>query len=858
MNEQVEQLYTALKDFTPGDLVGTIEIQEQIQTILQEAPLSPQQKDLIKKTDSYLQAMIKDGAEEGALKKIEGIVQEMESLFSPPAPKEEKASEKEEQQAVDESDLEVLSSFMLESRDHLENIEEKILNLENGEEPDLVNDIFRSMHTIKGVASFIGLHKIKSLSHSMESVLDKLRDNEIEISTDLVDLLLSGVDLLNKMLAELDILSQKVRSEPGTVKTLDSSLDIEEVVGQLDTIFYKAEEGESSVALGEDGQELFTPEMLEKFVAESSDLLDAAEEAVLELEKTPEDLSHIDNAFRNIHTIKGNAGFFGYSSIERLSMDIESVMDTLRKREKKVEQNVITVILESIDAVRKALQHIGQPEEAGTETAEVEGEEGITAETGAPAAETGAVSAKKKAQIDTDYRPLGETLVEMGTVSEEMVEKALQRQQRRLGEILVDQGAVSKEDLTSALAQQGKKKPGEADQFTNYKTTRKDIRVDTEKLDRLFDLMGELITSEAMVIDNPDLENHDLEGFNTATNNLSKITREMQEITMTIRMIPLEGLFNKMRRLTRDLSRKFEKKINLHIHGAETEMDRNVMEEISDPLVHIIRNSIDHGIEPPKTREERGKEEAGNIWLSAKYEGNEIWITIQDDGGGLKKEKILKKAETQGILKSDPASMSDKEIWNLIFEPGFSTADKVSEISGRGVGMDVVKRNIEKLRGKIDISSEEAKGTAIILRIPLTLAIIDGISLKVGKQLFALPINDVIEFYKATADQITKTDKQAEVLTLRKEILPVIKLFNVYSLKTEVTSVSEGIMIVAFADGKKAALMADEIVGYQQLVVKALPEYMGDMNTISGCSIMGNGDVNLIIDTNALVQQVLG
>lgn len=854
MNEQVEQLYRVLKDFTPGDLVGTIEIQEQIQAILEEAPLSPQQKDLIKAIDSYLRAMMKDGAEEEAVAKIEEFLAQMESLFSPPAPKEEKTSEKEEEKAVDESDLEVLSSFMQESRDHLENIEEKILKLEDGEDPDLVNDIFRSMHTIKGVASFIGLNKIKTLSHSMESVLDKLRDNEIEVTTDLVDLLLSGVDLLNKMLAELDILSQKVRAEPGTVKTLDSSLEIEDVVGKLDAIFYQAEEGGTSVTLGEDGQEIFTPEMLEKFVSESSDLLDAAEEAILQLEKTPEVLTHIDSAFRNIHTIKGNAGFFGYASIEKLSMDIESVMDTLRKREKKVEQDVITVILESIDAVRKALHHIGQPEGAEASAPGQAGKD-ISPEAGPPEGETGSGAG---ASAEPDYKPLGETLVEMGTVSEEVVEKALQRQQRRLGEILVDQGAISKDDLSSALAQQGKKKPGEADQFANYKTIRKDIRVDTEKLDKLFDLMGELITSEAMVIDNPDLEKHDLEGFNTAASNLSKITREMQEITMTIRMIPLEGLFNKMRRLTRDLSRKFNKKINLHIHGAETEMDRNVMEEISDPLVHIIRNSIDHGIESPAIRKEREKEEAGNIWLSAKYEGNEIWITIQDDGGGLKKDKILQKAESQGVLKVDPAAMSDKDIWNLIFEPGFSTADKVSEISGRGVGMDVVKRNIEKLRGKIDISSQEAKGTTIILRIPLTLAIIDGISLKVGKQLFALPINDVIEFYKAASDQLTKTDNQSEVLTLRSEILPVVKLFQVYGLKTEVTTVSEGIIIVAFADGKKAALMADEILGYQQLVVKALPEYMGDMSAISGCSIMGNGDVNLIIDTNALVQQVLG
>jgi two-component system chemotaxis sensor kinase CheA len=412
--------------------------------------------------------------------------------------------------------------------------------------------------------------------------------------------------------------------------------------------------------------------------------------------------------------------------------------------------------------------------------------------------------------------------------------------------------------VEKALDQQKKSVKAPTDQTEAEKTQRQDIRVDTEKLDKLFDLVGELITTEAMVIDNSDLKQYDFHDFDSATSYLSKVTREMQEITMSIRMIPLEGLFNKMRRLVRDLSRKFDKKINLSISGQDTEMDRNVMEEISDPLVHIIRNAVDHGIEDPETRARMGKEETGELQLNARYEGNEIWITVKDDGQGLNRERIIEKARQNGVLSTDPSGMSDQEVWKLIFDPGFSTSEEVSEISGRGVGMDVVKRNIEKLRGKIDMNSQEGEGTEIILRIPLTLAIIDGISLRVGNQLFSMPINDVLSFQKAEEHQLTQTEEDRMVLRLRDEIMPVIKLYEEYDISTEKQKITDGIVVVTAVNGKKAGLLVDDVVGYKQIVVKPLPEYVEDMKAIAGCSILGSGDVSLILDANALVESVIG
>jgi two-component system, chemotaxis family, sensor kinase CheA len=824
MADTIKTLVEQLSTYSPGDLVTGIEIKEMCDRLAEEASCTDDQKTILKEVSQFFEASLMAGSETDAAEKVEAFRKKIESNFEI---SEIKDTEEKKKKTADEGDYEVLFSFIQEAQDHLENIEEEILKLEDSDEPDLVDSIFRSMHTIKGVSSFLGLNKIKTLSHSLESVLDELRKETITINTDLVDILLEGTDLVKAMVAELSSRSEDLAKTKQPVTELDSEMEIDHIVTSLGKIITDKQAPQVSAQ----ADQVITPEMIEKFVEESGDLLDRFEEYIKQLQSDPGGEKAINDAFRTMHTIKGNAGFFGYSRIESISVDIETVIDSIRRGNREAESGILEIILDSVDAIRKQLVLIRQGE---TDFEEPE-----------------------KPETEQEYLPLGEALVAMGGVTQQAVEEALELQQRKLGEILVEEGAVSQDVLEEALQKQNKAKKEPQDQGASYKTQRSDIRVDMEKLDSLFDLMGELITAEAMVIDNPDLEQYELDAFDTATSYLSKITREMQEITMTIRMIPLEGLFNKMRRLVRDLSRKFEKKINLTISGQDTEMDRNVMEEISDPLVHIIRNAIDHGIEAKAAREQAGKEETGAVHLSARYEGNEIWISVKDDGGGLHRDKIIDKANENNLLRSDPSSMTDKEVWNLIFEPGFSTADKVSEISGRGVGMDVVKRNIEKLRGKIDISSTPGKGTEIILRIPLTLAIIDGVSLLVGSRLFSLPINDVVSFHKIEEGQLTTTKQGEEVLRLRDDIIPVIKLHDFYSIDTEKKAATDGIVLVILADGKYAAVVVDKVVGYKQIVVKALPDYIGDMKAISGCSIMGNGDVSLIIDTNSLVNAVI-
>jgi two-component system, chemotaxis family, sensor kinase CheA len=612
-------------------------------------------------------------------------------------------------------------------------------------------------------------------------------------------------------------------------------------------------------------EELITPEMVESFVAETTDLLDSTEHNLLQIESDPSDAPQIDEAFRSIHTIKGNAGFFGFGNIEKMCMDIETRMDDVRKGKRKADHTIVTELLTNLDQLLNALQAISGPGDAAP---------GGNADAGGSTADNSSEAEEEDWDLDDDdendeddedderdggsgsYKPLGDLLVEMGVISENDVETALEEQQRKIGEILIKQGAAKEEIVEKVLAAQTTARAEAKKKDEQYKVKRKDIRVDMRRLDKLFDLMGELITAEAMVISHPEMEGVEIESFSRAASSMSKITREMQEITMAIRMIPLEGLFNKMRRLVRDLARKFEKKIDLHLSGQETEMDRNVIEEISDPMVHIIRNSIDHGIEDADIRESRGKAAAGNIWLDAKYEGNEIWITIKDDGGGLNREKILKKARENGLIEGSGEEMPDEEAFKLIFEPGFSTADQVSEISGRGVGMDVVRRNIDKLRGKIGTESSPGNGTSIILKIPLTLAIIDSIIFRVGEMLYSLPIEDIIEFQKIEKRQLTATSNGEEVLRLRNEIMPIIELYRFYNIKNSITNPEEGLFIIAQTGQKKAAILVDEIIGNRQVVVKPLPDYMGEIRAVSGCSVLGSGEICLIIDTSALLKEM--
>lgn len=379
------------------------------------------------------------------------------------------------------------------------------------------------------------------------------------------------------------------------------------------------------------------------------------------------------------------------------------------------------------------------------------------------------------------------------------------------------------------------------------------ISVNITKLDKLMDIVGELVISEAMVIRNPEITGLKLKSFTKASTQLKKITAELQEIVMSIRMIPIGPTFISMQRILRDMCKKLDKDADLHIVGENTEVDKSVIDNITDPLIHLIRNSIDHGIEESVEREKVGKPARGKVTLEARQEGGDVWIIIKDDGRGLDREAILKKAKGNGLFEKKEEELTDKEIWSFILMPGFSTKENVSEFSGRGVGMDIVKKNIEKLGGRIEIDSIPGKGTTIITKIPLTLAVVNGMELAVGDGRYTISTTAIKEAFRPKGHQIITDHNGNELIMLRGQCFEIIRLHRSFNIETSVKNLEEGILIVAESEERTVCIFADKLIGEHQVVVKPVPQYMGRIDGISGCTILGDGSISLIIDVPGLI-----
>jgi two-component system chemotaxis sensor kinase CheA len=382
------------------------------------------------------------------------------------------------------------------------------------------------------------------------------------------------------------------------------------------------------------------------------------------------------------------------------------------------------------------------------------------------------------------------------------------------------------------------------------------ISVSVAKLDKLMDLAGEMVISEAMVIQNPDLSGLELDNFYKAARQLNKITVEMQDMVMSIRMVALSATFNKMNRIVRDMCKKLKKDVKLEIIGGDTEVDKNIIEHISDPLMHLVRNSVDHGIETLDERLAKGKQKTGTVTLEAKNSASDVLIIVKDDGSGLDRDRILKKAKENKLLTKSEKDMTDKEVFNLILLPGFSTTEEITEFSGRGVGMDVVAKNIEAVGGSLYIDSAPDKGTQITLKIPLTLAIIDGMNIKVGSSCFTIPIMSIKQSFRPKDKDIVFDMDNNEMIMVRGQCYPIIRLHKRFGIKTAVTDLKDGIIIMVEHGDYTVCIFTDELLGQQQVVVKTLPEYIQRFKAIkgiSGCTLLGDGSISLIIDVAGLV-----
>lgn len=549
-------------------------------------------------------------------------------------------------------------------------------------------------------------------------------------------------------------------------------------------------------------------------MAECTELLEMAEGALLDLEESPDDDELINKMFRAFHTIKGTSALIGLRDISEFTHQLETMWGMVRNGETAFDLACIDISLEAIDIISNVLELI--------ET--VEG---------------------------GDHLPKPLNFDKLTTVLEKISSKGIAPDKA-----LSDKGKVQYEsrDLPHGQPQNGLSQ--ETDSNEAPKDSQNDsqkefsVRVNVNRLDQLIDMIGELIIAHSIVEQDKSVPTHS--NLRKKITHTSKILQNLQDTSLSLRMVPLKATFQKMNRLVHDLSRKAGKSVKFVTYGGDTEIDRNIVNIINDPLVHIIRNALDHGIETPDERLENGKSKQANLLLKASHEGGKVVIEIEDDGRGINKAKVLGKAIDKGLVDAD-ANLSEKEIYNLIFLPGFSSLDKVTNLSGRGVGMDVVRRSIEELKGKIDVESEEGKGTKIIIELPYTLAITDGMVVRVGTQRFIIPTLNIDHVFRVQTDEAFTVMGKTEKVSVRGETVPVIRLHERFDIISGNEMMTEGTLLAVRNVSEKYALLVDEVVEQQQLVGKSINIKAGS-EYISGGAILGDGTVGLILDTNTLMK----
>lgn len=585
------------------------------------------------------------------------------------------------------------------------------------------------------------------------------------------------------------------------------------------------------------------PELMAEFVSESFDHLQNSEAALLSLEVDPGDEDALSAVFRAFHTIKGTAGFLNLKPIQTLAHKAENLLDRARKEEIQLTGGYADLALESADMLKvmitAAEKSVGQEKPKDPEDLESLIEKLTDPE---------AHGATSDTALARDEIPrVGDILVAQNKVARDEVEETEGKSGVvPLGEALVKEKKVATKDVAKALRAQ-KQMAGDKPKADST------VRVTTKRLDNLINMIGEVVIVQSMISQNDWIADQKDRVLSQNVSQMSKITRDLQDLSMSMRMVPLKGTFQKMTRLVRDLAHKAGKKVRLITDGEDTEIDRNLVELINDPLVHMVRNAVDHGIESPEDRLAAGKEAEGTVVLRAYHAAGNVVIELQDDGKGLDKEKILQKAIENGTV-AEGKELSDNEIYKLIFQAGLSTAEKVTDVSGRGVGMDVVRKNLESMRGRIDVNSTYGSGSTFALRIPLTLAIIDGMLLQVGGEKYIIPTLNVIQSFRPQTEELSTILGKGEQVMLRGDLLPVLRMYKAFDVPDAQENPTEALLIVVEHQGQTCALLADELLGQQQVVIKSLGETMQGLPGIAGGTILGDGRVAMIIDVASLIE----
>jgi len=694
---------------------------------------------------------------------------------------------------VDPEMAEIFESFIVETKEIFEKLDNDLVTLESSpDDSDLLNEIFRSFHTIKGTSGFLGLEKLQKLTHHLEDILNKLRKGEASLNTPIMDALLDSFDALNEL---LDIVENQKNED----------YDTEPYLKNLKEVLAKMEGGSSE----EETAPVVEETVHEEPVSSEAANVSSDDEIVITDDMTDE---QIEQAFIQANK-KAKEEDAKNAAKETNASNDDEIIITEDMTDEEIEQAFIQA------------------------------------------------NKKAKAENTSKLAITGEAVVATNT---SIAEPPVVENSRPIEVSLKDKSNTTsiselKKEVSKPKPKVENKKPSKPTKPAIEQT----IRVDVERLDELLNIVSEIVLGRNRLTQTNEDFAREQEGTELARNladttrQLDLLTTQLQQAVMKTRMIRIGKVFNKFPRLVRDLSKETGKKVQLVIEGETTELDKTLIEEINDPLVHLIRNSVDHGVEKPEDREKAGKDPKGTITLSAEHEGNHIIITISDDGAGMNPEILKQKSIEKGILTQEKADeMTNKEAFNLIFAPGFSTAAKITNVSGRGVGMDVVKTNVTRLRGIIDIESELGKGTDIIIKLPLTLAIIEGLLVEIIGETIVIPLNSVIEVVTVTKDDIYPVNK-TECIRLRDRVIPLINIDQLLYHTDTVPSTNEAqyIVIIGLAE-KRYGIKVDNLIGQKEIVIKSLGKYLGNIEGIAGSTIMGDGKVVMIADIAEVINKI--
>lgn len=709
-----------------------------------------------------------------------------------------------------------------------------------------------SIETLDDAAAF--LIQLEPHNHAE---LNNLRESLLRLSSEglgsqrcrkILSRIVEKIDQIVEGLAAED--AEKTFGEIGIL--LEEAMEPVETGGDISEANDTEDEAPMHEATHEDSSGInYMPEdadadLIGEFIAEGSDLIGNAEEALLTLETNPEDLESVGTVFRAFHTVKGTAAFLELTLISELGHHAESLLSRVRDGEIRYSGGYADLSLRALDMIKELIEGV-QVALTGEPLLKPKGYDELVEVLANP--EAAGVSEESD---NVEAPRVGDMLVAQKKLDREQLEAAASAHpEEKLGVAVVKSKAASVKDVGQALRAQKRIK-------NSSQVVDSSVRVSTQRMDRLIDMVGELVIAHSMVAQDHLVSNSDNHELAKKVAHTSKIIRELQDVSMSMRMVPLKATFNKMARLVRDVSRKVGKNVNLVTEGEDTEIDRNLVNIINDPLVHMVRNAVDHGIETPEERVKLGKPEYGSVQLLAYHSAGSVVVEIRDDGKGLDPDMILAKAREKGLIggasDTNERSLSDREIFNLIFAPGFSTAQVVTDVSGRGVGMDVVKKNIESLRGQVEIKSEPGRGSVFKMSLPLTLAIIDGMVVRVGSETYVIPTISIIRSIKPGPGDLSTVLQQGEMLTLKDGLIPLYRIARLYNIEDAKDDPDDTIIVIVEDEERRAGLVIDELIGRQQVVIKSLGDTMTDIPGISGGAIMPDGRVGLIIDVGGLVK----